>query len=92
MDGLGLDVLDCLMAKKPGESPGSAAKRTRGGGQPTFRIGDGARANDRAPRDYVGRIGMITEFGPGESEFRVEFEDGRQPTTGYLRSGWLEPT
>ena len=26
----------------------------------------------------------MTELGPGKSEYRVEFEDGRQPTTGYL--------
>ena len=51
-----------------------------------FSIGDRVRANDRAPHEYRGRDGTITEIGPGEPEFRVEFDDGRQPTTGYLTS------
>jgi hypothetical protein len=53
-------------------------------------IGDRVRANDQAPHDYRGRDGTITEIGPGEPEFRVEFEDGRQPTTGYLMAAWLD--
>jgi hypothetical protein len=56
----------------------------------SFMIGDRVRANERAPGDYRDRDGTITEIGPGQSEFRVEFEDGRQPTTGYLRSSWLD--
>ena len=53
-------------------------------------FGDRVRANDRAPHEYRGRDGTITEIGPGEPEFRVEFDDGRQPTTGYLMSSWLD--
>jgi hypothetical protein len=56
----------------------------------TFSIGDRVRANDRAPHEYRGRDGTITEIGPGQPEFRVEFDDGRQPTTGYLMSSWLD--
>jgi hypothetical protein len=56
-----------------------------------FAVGQYARANADAPDDYRGRTGLITESGPGESEYRVEFEDGLQPTTGYLRSWWLDP-
>ena len=56
---------------------------------PAFSIGDPVLANDQAPGDYRRRTGIITEIGPGTLEFRVEFEDGRQPTTGYLRSDWL---
>ncbi len=56
---------------------------------PPFSIGDHVFANDQAPGDYRRRTGIITEIGPGTLEFRVEFEDGRQPTTGYLQSEWL---
>ena len=55
-----------------------------------FAIGDRVRANAQAPRDYRRRDGTVTEIGPGESEFRVEFEDGRRPTTGYLVASVLE--
>ena len=56
----------------------------------TFEVGDRCRVNAKGPGDYEGREGRITEVGPGESEYRVEFEDGEQPTTGYLTSSWLE--
>src|ERR1051325_1686771 len=60
------------------------------GRPPQFEIGDPARATNKAPTDYRGRSGLITEAGPGKSEFRIEFEDGKRPTTGYLRSWWLD--
>lgn len=60
------------------------------GRKPKFKVGDTADANDHAPGDYAGRRGLVTEVGPGKSEYRVEFEDGRQPTTGYLMSWWLD--
>ena len=53
-------------------------------------VGDSVHANDHAPAEYAGRSGVVTESGPGHSEFRVEFEDGEQPTTAYLRRDWLE--
>jgi hypothetical protein len=56
-----------------------------------FGLGDAVRASDDAPRDYAGRRGLVTELGPGTSEYRVEFEDGRRPTTGYLLARCLEP-
>jgi hypothetical protein len=59
---------------------------------PDFTIGDHVLANDLAPRDYRRRDGIVTEIGPGTLEFRIEFEDGRQPTTGYLLSQWLHRT
>jgi len=55
---------------------------------PEFSVGDPVLVNDHAPGDYRRRTGIITEVGPG-TEFRIEFEDGRQPTTGYLISEWL---
>jgi hypothetical protein len=55
-----------------------------------FQVGDRARANDQAPVDYRRREGFVTETGPGKSEYRVEFDDSVQPTTGYLMSWWLE--
>ena len=55
-----------------------------------FRVGDVALANDSAPSDFRGRRGIVTEIGPGDVEYRVEFEDGRQPTTGYLSSAFLD--
>jgi hypothetical protein len=60
------------------------------GRKPKFQVGDRARANDQAPVDYRRREGFVTETGPGKSEYRVEFDDSVQPTTGYLMSWWLE--
>ena len=55
-----------------------------------FRIGDATYANVFAPADFQGRRGHVTEIGPGASEYRVEFEDNRLPTTGYLMAWWME--
>jgi hypothetical protein len=56
-----------------------------------FRVGDVARANDSAPSDFIGRRGIVTEIGPGDAEYRVEFEDGRQPTTAIFHQHfWIE--
>jgi hypothetical protein len=65
-------------AKKPGRKP-------------KLSVGEAARANDEAPAEYRNRIGIITEFGPGRTDYRIEFEDGQRPTTGYLSSRWLDP-
>ncbi len=54
-------------------------------------VGESARANNEAPAEYRNRIGIITELGPGRTDYRVEFEDGHIPTTGYLSSRWLDP-
>jgi len=74
------------------KSPTKAARpnHQHGGRRVKFVVGDSVTANMQAPKDYVGRPGLITEIGPGKSEFRVEFEDSRQPTTGYLVSSWLD--
>jgi hypothetical protein len=55
-----------------------------------FAIGDRVRTNALAPREYRRRDGTVTEIGPGASEFRVEFEDGRRPTTAYLLASCLD--
>ena len=55
-----------------------------------FAIGDRVRINDKAPGDYSEREGTITEIGPGQSEYRVEIDDGATPTTGYLSSICLD--
>lgn len=60
------------------------------GRRPKFVVGDAARANSKSPADYLGRSGLVTEIGTGKSEYRAEFEDGRQPTTGHLMSWWLD--
>lgn len=49
-----------------------------------FGVGDVVRVLPSAPIDYKGRLGIVTEIGPGDSEYRIEFEDGERPTTGYL--------
>jgi hypothetical protein len=59
--------------------------------KPKLSVGESARANNEAPAEYRNRIGIITELGPGRTDYRVEFEDGHRPTTGYLRSRWLDP-
>jgi hypothetical protein len=74
----------------PAKRRAAKIKAQLGGRKPKFQVGDHARANDQAPKDYAGRDGIVTELGPGKSEYRVEFEDGRTPTTGYLMSWWLE--
>jgi hypothetical protein len=59
----------------------AAPARTR-----KFDVGDRVRVNGGGPADYRDRPGIITEIGPGEDEYRVEFEDDQRPTTGYLFS------
>ena len=56
---------------------------------PRFGEGDLVIANNQAPTEYRGRRGVITEVTVGGTEFRVEFEDGVRPTTGYMKSEWL---
>jgi hypothetical protein len=58
--------------------------------QSKFHVGDRVRVNSKAPADYIDRVGTVTELGPGESEYRVEFEDGQMPTTGYLSGTCLD--
>src|SRR5437016_13361716 len=53
-------------------------------GGPTFKVGERMRVTVDAPSEYRQRAGFITEVGPGKSEYRIEFDDGRQPTTGSL--------
>jgi hypothetical protein len=55
-----------------------------------FQVGDRVHVNSKAPADYVDRVGTVTELGPGESEYRVEFEDGQMPTTAYLAGTCLD--
>jgi hypothetical protein len=54
--------------------------------RPRLQVGDLVMANGRAPGDYRGRRGLITEISD-VSECRVEFDDGLQPTTGVPESG-----
>jgi hypothetical protein len=56
---------------------------------PSYAVGDVVRVSSTAPADYRGRTGIITEVGPGDASYRVEFEDGGRPTTGYLSAVWL---
>jgi hypothetical protein len=49
-----------------------------------FTIGQSVHVGDDGPQEYRGRTGIVTELGPGKDEYRVEFEDGLTPTTGYL--------
>lgn len=58
---------------------------------PGFALGDRVRVRPEAPNDYRQRAGFITEIGPGRSEYRVEFDDGNRPTTGYVKAEWLQP-
>jgi hypothetical protein len=78
--------------RSPAKTRAARENGRRGGRAPKFAIGDQARANDKAPGDYEDRTGIVTEIGPGKSEFRVEFDDGQQPTTGYLMSWCLDKT
>ena len=57
--------------------------------RPRLQVGDLVMANGRAPGNYRGRRGLITEIGDA-TECRVEFDDGLQPTTGYLKAVWLD--
>ena len=58
----------------------------------SFSIGDTVETNADAPAEYRHRVGFITEAGPGNAEYRVEFEDGETPTTGYLNAKSLKET
>lgn len=57
--------------------------------KPSYTVGDTVRVSSAAPADYQGRNGIITEIGPGDGEYRIEFEDGDRPTTAYLSAAWL---
>jgi hypothetical protein len=57
-----------------------------------YAVGDIVRVSTAAPRDYRRRSGIVSEIGPGKAEYRIEFEDGDTPTTGYLAAAWLEAT
>lgn len=59
-----------------------------GGRKPKFAAGDRARANDKAPSDYRGRVGVVVAIGPGKSEFRLSFDDGAE--FAHLMSWWLD--
>jgi hypothetical protein len=54
-----------------------------------FKEGAEIVANEQAPPEYRGRHGIISEVTVGGTEFRVEFDDGLRPTTGYLKSEWV---
>ena len=54
-----------------------------------YAVGDVVRVSPVAPVEYKGRTGIVTEIGPGDGEYRIEFEDGDRPTTGYLIAAWL---
>ena len=56
---------------------------------PSYTVGDMVRVSPAAPPDYKGRTGIVTEVGPGDGEYRIEFEDGDRPTTAYLSATWL---
>jgi hypothetical protein len=55
----------------------------------TYVVGDVVEVSADASGEYKARRGIITEVGPGEREYRIEFEDGERPTTGYLPLAWL---
>ena len=55
----------------------------------SYTVGDTVRVSSAAPPDYKGRSGIVTEVGPGDGEYRIEFEDGDRPTTAYLSAAWL---
>jgi hypothetical protein len=57
---------------------------------PRLTVGDAVMANEKAPKDFHNRRGVIAALGPGGAVARVLFDDGLRPTTGYLRSRWLE--
>jgi hypothetical protein len=55
-------------------------------------LGDTVEIAPDAPAEYRRRIGFVTELGPGGREYRIEFEDGETPTTGYLKAECLRKT
>jgi hypothetical protein len=70
----------------------TTAAKTKLGRQPAaFQLGDRVRAHGHAlPFDNAGRGGTVTKVEAGPSGHRVEFEDGRCPTSGYLKGEWLD--
>jgi len=45
-------------------------------GRTKFAIGNPARVNDKAPGDYKGREGVITQRGPRKSEYQSRIPRG----------------
>ena len=75
--------------KRSPDSLGPRASKSNQERERKFLIGDRVCANGKAPAEYRERVGFVTEIGPGDNEYRVEFDDGAAPTTGYLLSSWL---
>ncbi len=79
-------------ASSPAKAAAARRNALKGGRRTKFQIGERVRANDKAPLDYEGRRGTITEIGPGRTEYGVRFEpDPPKADTGYLMSWWLDP-
>ena len=53
-------------------------------GKVKFHVGDRVQANEKAPGDYDGREGVVTDRAL-DSQYRVEFE----PLTGNAPFGYL---
>ncbi len=59
-------------------------------GKVKFQVGDRVRANEKAPGDYEGRDGVVTDRAP-ESQYRVEFAPlAGNASFGYLYSWQLD--
>jgi hypothetical protein len=54
-----------------------------------FEVGDRVKANDKAPGDYEGQIGLVVLRGPGKCEYGVQF-DGDMRGVGFLDSWCLD--
>ena len=60
----------------------------RGKRRTKFAVGDRVRANSKGPSDYRGRVGEVTEYGPGRAEYGVRFDGDAE--TSYVNSWWLD--
>ena len=58
-------------------------------GKYKFGVGEPVKANDKAPGDYRGRVGVVVLRGPGKCEYGVQF-DGDARGVGFLGSWCLD--
>jgi hypothetical protein len=61
----------------------------RSNGKYKFDVGELVKANDKAPGDYRGRVGVVVSLGPGKCEYGVQFEEDARGV-GFLDSRWLD--
>ncbi len=65
------------------------APHGRRGRKPKFIIGDRIIGREEGRASFRGRTGKVIEANPARSEYKVQFDDGRDE---WVNSPWIERT